>query len=141
VQNAYLGDDRIVHELIRARQRGVDVRVIVPERPDSALMNASNAVTLNALNDAGVRVYLYPGMSHVKAAIYDGWVCLGTANFDRLSLRVNKEVNVASSDPALVEAVRARVFEQDFAVSDELLGRRDVGAMEHVYERVVDLLL
>ena len=28
-------------------------------------------------------------MSHVKAAVYDGWACQGPANFDRLSLRLN----------------------------------------------------
>jgi len=30
-------------------------------------------------------VWLYPGMSHVKAAVFDGWACLGSANWDKLS--------------------------------------------------------
>ena len=37
----------------------------------------------------GVRVYAYPGMTHVKAAIYDGWACVGSANFDKMSLRMS----------------------------------------------------
>ena len=38
----------------------------------------------------GIRVYHYPRISHIKAAIYDGWACLGSANFDALSLRIKK---------------------------------------------------
>ena len=36
----------------------------------------------------GIRVYIYPGMSHLKAAVYDGWACLGSANLDQLDLRI-----------------------------------------------------
>jgi len=59
-------------------------------------------------------------MSHVKAAVYDGWACLGSANFDKLSLRVNKELNLGISDPGFVEALRRDVFEADMAASAEL---------------------
>lgn len=141
LQNAYLGDDLIIYELAKARQRGVDVRVILPARPDSELVRRSNALAINTLRRFGVRVYLYPGMSHVKAAIYDGWACFGTANFDRLSLRINKEVNVATSDPELVSSLRARVFDVDFARSREVLDDEPTAAPDHVYERIVDILL
>ncbi len=46
----------------------------------------------------GAKVYAYPGMSHVKAAIYDVWACLGSANFDKFSLRVNLGMNLATSE-------------------------------------------
>ncbi len=141
VQNAYLGDDTVIYELAKARRRGVDVRVILPARPDSELVRRSNALAINTLRRFGVRVYLYPGMSHVKAAIYDGWACFGTANFDRLSLRINKEVNVATSDPGIVESLRAKVFEVDFARSREVVDDEPTAASDHVYERIVDILL
>ncbi len=48
-------------------------------------------VTANALLASGVRVFIYPGMTHVKAMIVDGWACLGSANFNKLSLRSNLE--------------------------------------------------
>jgi phosphatidylserine/phosphatidylglycerophosphate/cardiolipin synthase-like enzyme len=68
----------------------------------------------------GIRVYIYPGMSHVKAAVFDGWACLGSANWDRLSFRINKEINIATSDPAAVEELNERLFERDFAQSVEM---------------------
>ena len=55
---------------------------------DSPVYDHSNRVTANRLLKAGVRVYLYPGMTHVKALAVDGvWAYTGTGNFDTLSLR------------------------------------------------------
>ena len=59
-------------------------------------------------------------MTHVKAAIYDGWACLGSANFDKMSLRVGQELDVAFSDPATVERLKKELFETDFERSREL---------------------
>lgn len=120
IQNAYFTSDAILYELAAARRRGVDVRVIIPYRNDSGLIRRSNAVAANVMLAHGIRVYIYPGMSHVKGAIYDGWACLGSANFDTLSLAVNRELNVATSHPPAVEAFVQRVFEPDFARSVEL---------------------
>lgn len=120
VQNAYLANNRIVFELAKARLRGVDVRVIIPLDGNHGIMNASNVVSVNHLLRAGVRVFAYPGMSHVKAAIFDDWVCMGSANFDKLSLRVNKEMNIAGSHPDLVKEVLEDVFKRDFKVSTEI---------------------
>lgn len=120
VQNAYLTDDSFLLELVRARRRGVDVRVVVPLESDRGQLTRDNILAANELFRHGVGVYIYPGMSHIKAAIIDGWACLGSANLDQLSLRVNLETNVATSDPAAVEALRTRLFEQDFKVSPRM---------------------
>lgn len=121
IENAYFSDNALLYALIAARQRGVDVRVILPVSGNHAIMNASNVVTANLMLRHGVRVFLYPGMSHVKAAVYDGWLCLGSANFDKLSLRVNKELNLATSHPQAVARFQRLVFDKDFALSKELL--------------------
>ena len=55
-------------------------------------------IAMNRMLENGIRVYRFPGMSHVKAAVIDGWASVGTANYDKLSLQVNKEVNLATSD-------------------------------------------
>jgi tripartite-type tricarboxylate transporter receptor subunit TctC len=78
-------------------------------------MNSANLVAARAFLNNGIRVYAYPGMSHVKAALYDGWAIVGSANFDKLSLRVNGETCVATSDPGFVGALRRDLFERDFA--------------------------
>ncbi|MCH8250208.1 MAG: phosphatidylserine/phosphatidylglycerophosphate/cardiolipin synthase family protein [Proteobacteria bacterium] len=120
VQNAYLSDAVIIHELVKARLRGVDVRVIIPMEGNHGVMNANNVVAANTLMKYGVRVFAYPGMSHIKAAIYDGWACAGSANFDKLSFQVNKEMNLGSSDPAFVRDLIDKVFDPDFATAAEL---------------------
>ena len=141
IQNAYLADDLVLYELAKARHRGVDVRVIVPTRPDSGLMDRSNVLAINLLQRHGVRVYLYPGMSHIKAAIYDGWACFGTANFDKLSFKINKEVNIGTSDPRIVAELKRDIFEVDFAVSQEVFSSRPVYMADHIYEKIVDVIL
>jgi cardiolipin synthase len=141
IQNAYFSDDAILHALIQARRRGVDVRIILPSRNDSRPMDRSNAVAMNTLLRHGVRIYMYPGMSHIKAAIYDGWACFGSANFDKLSLRVNKEINIGTSSPQIVSALQERVFMKDFSVSREINEPLPTRFRDHVYEQVADLLL
>lgn len=76
---------------------------------------------------SGVHVRVYPGLTHVKAALYDGWVCLGSANFDNLSLRIKPETNVATSDAWLAERLRRELLEADLAESKELLEPRFAG--------------
>jgi cardiolipin synthase len=120
IENPYFDDDSSLRALIRARQRGVDVRVIFPAQNDSGVMQINNALVAGDLLRNGIRVYAYPGMTHVKAAIYDGWACLGSANFDKMSLRVGQELDVGFSDPATTERLKQELFEKDFAHSHEI---------------------
>ena len=120
VENAYFTDDALLYELVIARRRGVDVRVIMPLVTDRGPITRNNALAANVMLEHGIRVFIYPGMSHVKAAVFDGWVCLGSANWDKWSLAINKELNLASSHPDAVNGLVKRVFEADFTKSPEL---------------------
>ncbi len=141
IENAYFSDDRTIYELAKARRRGVDVRVIIPSKGNHGPLNASNRVTINTLLRHGIRVYEYPGMSHIKAAIYDGWACVGSANFDKLSLKVNKELNLATSHPDTVNALLEQVFMPDLAASREITSPVSVRLPDRLYEIAVDELL
>jgi cardiolipin synthase len=141
IENPYLSDDRTVYELARARRRGVDVRVIVPLRGNHGPLNASNKITINKLLEHGVRVYQYPGMTHIKAAVYDGWISVGSANFDKLSLEINKELNLATSDPETVEALLDRLFIPDLLTSREITEPLDTSTSTRIAEIIVDELL
>ena len=120
VENPYLFDKRIVAGLVRARQRGVDVRVILPRVNDLASGARGNLVLANYLLEQGVRVFFYPGMTHVKALLVDGWACLGSGNLNHLSLRLNQEQNIATSDPGFAACLKHDLFNEDFARSYEL---------------------
>lgn len=120
VENAYFTDDAMLYELVKARRRGVDVRVIMPLVTDRGPITRNNALAANVMLEHGIRVYVFPGMSHVKAAVFDGWACLGSANWDKWSLAINKELNLATSNPEAVNGLIERIFKTDFAQSPEL---------------------
>jgi cardiolipin synthase len=141
IENAYFSDDQIMYELARARRRGVDVRVIMPTSGNHGPVHASNQVAINQMIEHGIRVYLYPGMSHIKAAIFDGWACVGSANFDKLSLQINKELNLATSDPNTVKTLIDRVFLPDMMISVEIDKPVETTMTAKLAEVVVDEFL
>ena len=141
IENAYFSDDVIMYELARARRRGVDVRVIIPAVGNHPMMNLSNSVAVNTMLEHGIRVYLYPGMSHVKAAVFDGWACVGSANFDTMSLRINREMNLATADPKTVDDLIERLFLVDFQVSAEITEPAAVALRHNFAEFIADIVL
>ncbi|HSG63714.1 MAG TPA: phosphatidylserine/phosphatidylglycerophosphate/cardiolipin synthase family protein [Gammaproteobacteria bacterium] len=141
IENSYFSDDATLYELAKARRRGVDVRVILPDDGNHAPLNYSNEVAINVMLRNGIRVFLFPGMSHVKAAIIDGWACVGSANFDKLSLQINEELNIATSSPPVVDDLMQRVFVRDFERSEELTEERPLRWTHHLAEFVSDEIL
>jgi cardiolipin synthase len=117
VQTPYLADDDAVDRLAAAARRGVDVRVILPEVNDSALMAESNRASARNLLDAGVRVYIYPGFTHAKAMLADDWAIFGSSNMDWL---MNYEMDVATSDPDITGRLKRDLFMVDFRRAREL---------------------
>ncbi|MDX1431520.1 MAG: phosphatidylserine/phosphatidylglycerophosphate/cardiolipin synthase family protein [Gammaproteobacteria bacterium] len=141
IENPYFSDDAVLFELIAARRRGVDVRFVIAQRSDAKLMDMSNVDAINTMLANGIRVYLYPGMTHAKATIVDGWLMVGSANLDKLSMRVNREINVAASHPAAVRALEERLFEADFAAATELSEPLPAGLYHQLAEMIADVLL
>ncbi len=137
-ENPYLYSNEFLNALVRARRRGVDVRVILPDENDLAAGHRSNLVTANYLREQGVRVFLYPGMTHVKALLVDGWSCFGSANFDALSLRLNREDDMATSDPSFAARFRHDLFDVDFAKSRELQEKLPVGWEDHLADALLN---
>jgi cardiolipin synthase len=119
-ENPYLFDKEVMSDLVRARQRGVDVRVIFPHVNDSRTGARAELVTANYLVQQGVRVFFYPGMTHVKALLVDDWACVGSGNLNQFSLRLCQEHNVATSDPAFAARLKHDLFEEDFSHCYEL---------------------
>src|SRR5207253_4588840 len=121
VENPYFSDPRLLAHLADARQCGADVRVVMTIRSGCEAVDRSNRVTANRLLRAGIRVYLYPGLTHVKATSVDGcWAYLGTGNFDFLSLRHNRELGVAVGAGPMITALEEALFLPDFRPEWEL---------------------
>jgi cardiolipin synthase len=100
--NPYFVPDRgFSLELERAAERGIDVRVLVPARSDSNILDAAAHATFPRLLGAGVRIWRSPAVIHTKAiAVDDVFVSLGSYNLDHRSLAYNLEivVNVIEED-------------------------------------------
>ncbi len=120
VENPYLFDKGVIADLADARARGVDVRVVLPRVNDFKAGARGNLVTANYLRQRGVRVYFYPGMTHVKALLADDWACLGSGNLNHLSLHLCQEQNIATSDSAFAARLKDDLFKEDFDRSYEL---------------------
>lgn len=121
LENCYFDAPILVKKLVAARARGVDVRAILTMRGDVRTMNKYAAMTANALLKGGVRVYLYPAMTHVKAmAVDSAMVYMGTGNFDDLSLRNNRELALTVRGPQIVPQIEEGLFLHDMTVSEEL---------------------
>ena len=140
----FLPDKALRRALIRAAQRGVRVRVIVPGTcTDQHLVRLASRRMYRELLTGGVRLYEYrPAMTHVKALMVDEtWAVIGTTNVDNRSFEHNDEVNVAFREAAVSSRLR-RDFEADLAACDEITleewGRRP--ALEKLVEPVCWIL-
>jgi cardiolipin synthase len=116
IANSYfVPDDRTLRALLRARQRGVRVEIIVPGRHiDTQTTRHASRALWGDLLEAGVAIYEYqPTMYHCKVMVVDDcWVSVGSANFDNRSFRLNDEANLNALDRTLAEE-QTRVFEAD----------------------------
>ncbi len=104
--------------LMQAALRGVEVRILLPERPDHLLAWLSSFSYYPSLRDAGVRVYRYrPGFMHQKVLLVDDdFAMVGSVNADYRSFLLNFELSAAVNDPAFAAEVAA-MLERDFANS------------------------
>jgi cardiolipin synthase len=140
IENPYIANDDVVEELEEAARRGVDVRVVIPSKNDSTIMDVGNKAFANKLLKAGGKAYEYPGMTHMKVMICDGWACVGSANLDTLSLRINRELNLTFNDPAEVNRLIQQVFTPDFRVAKRRTLKDDVSPTAPLAEAVADQL-
>ena len=116
IANSYfVPDDQSVDALVAAKQRGVQIEIIVPgPKIDTAITRRASRSRWGRLLQAGVEIYEYqPTMYHCKVMVVDDcWVSVGSTNFDNRSFRLNDEANLNAMSPELATE-QARVFEDD----------------------------
>jgi cardiolipin synthase len=90
----FIPDEMLIRALNLAARRGVDVRLILPERSNHVSADLARASYLHELHEAGGQVLLYQqGMLHAKAVVFDeNLAVIGSANMDNRSLFLNYEV-------------------------------------------------
>ncbi len=117
----FVPDDAVQDALILAVLRGVDVRVLIPDRPDHILVYLSAFAFLGRMIDSGVRVFRYkPAFLHEKVFLVDEQVAgVGTVNLDNRSFRLNFEITAIVLGISFAHDVH-EMFMQDFAKSHEI---------------------
>ncbi len=116
---------RLARVIRLAAHRGVDVRIIIPERTDLYPALDLGARSFFAmLLESGVRIFLYQNKDgevlHGKTAVVDGtWATVGSLNLDHVSLLYNYEANIISTNSRFAEELSAH-FVHDLSSCKEV---------------------
>ncbi len=103
----FVPDVQIVNALQLAALRGVDVRILIPEKSDNLFIRLATYSYLVQACRAGIGVYQYkPGFMHQKVMLVDErYAAVGTANLDNRSMRLNFEITALSTGADFVRDV------------------------------------
>ena len=115
-------NESILNALKTLALSGKDVRLIMPEKPDSIIANWNSRSYVSELLYAGVRVYLYvSGFNHSKYIVVDGvFSSVGSVNVDMRSFDLNFEVTALIYDEEFAAKLE-NLFMNDLLDSKELL--------------------
>jgi cardiolipin synthase len=111
----FVPEPQIISSLHLAAIRGVDVRIMLPEKPDHILVYLSSFAFLDDLTKSGVKFYRYKkGFLHQKVMLIDDDVStVGTVNFDNRSFHINFEITLLTVDKKFTKEVE-KMLENDF---------------------------
>lgn len=117
----FVPDESMLTALKMAAMSGVDVRVMVPGRPDHLLVFWATHSYLGDLLKSGVRCFLYEkGFMHAKAIVVDTQPSsVGTANVDIRSFKLNFETNAFMYDSQMAKELE-ELFVSDLADCREM---------------------
>ena len=91
----FLPSEPLLKALQSAALSGVDVRLMIPMRPDSLMLRLATGSYIKECLLAGMKIYFYePTVMHAKVVIVDDeFVTTGSTNFDSRSFEHNFEFN------------------------------------------------
>ena len=91
----FLPTESLLKALQTAALSKVDVRIIIPRKPDSVMLRLASGSYIGHCIKSGIKIYFYePGMLHAKTIIIDDEITTtGSTNFDFRSMEYNFECN------------------------------------------------
>lgn len=122
IQTPYFIPDASFYDAIRiAALSGIDVRIMIPNKPDHPFVYWATYSYIGQMLRAGARVFIYDnGFLHTKMIVIDNKAStVGTANIDVRSFKLNFEVNAFIYDEK-VSTDLAELFHRDMKLSTEL---------------------
>ena len=130
IQSPYfIPGDSIKNALKNAALSGVDVSIMIPNRPDHIFVYWVTYSNVGDLLSSGVKVYVYDkGFLHSKMMSVDGEVSsVGSANFDIRSFKLNFESSAiiyGSSAARELERAFERDIEDSFRLTERIYRNR-----------------
>ncbi len=117
----FIPDESFFEALHIAIRSGVDVKIIIPDRPDHPFVFWANRSYLDLMLQEGARGYIYKkGFLHSKVVIVDDKIAsVGTANIDVRSFKLNFEINAFIYDRHIAYKL-TRDFYNDLMDSQEI---------------------
>lgn len=108
----FLPTDALQHALEAAALSKIDVRIMIPGKSDSLMLQYAGYSYVAQCLRAGIKVYLYnPGMLHAKGIIIDeSLVIAGSTNFDYRSFENNFECSLIIYDREVNSRMRDIFF-------------------------------
>ena len=90
----FIPDSPIVQSIILAKMRGVDVRILIPSKPDKQIVHFASLSYIDQCVKIGIKIFRYQkGFMHQKVLVVDNeFASVGTANLDNRSFRLNFEI-------------------------------------------------
>ncbi|BCX46479.1 cardiolipin synthase [Haloferula helveola] len=127
----FVPDAGVLTALQTAALRGVDVRILLPEKADHLMVWLAAFTFYEEALPYGIRLFRYTaGFLHQKVMLVDDrYGFVGTGNLDNRSFRLNFEITAVTTDRAFISDLR-EMLEHDFERSREV-------AMEDFTERNV----
>ena len=109
----FLPTDSLQRALVGAALSNVDVRIMLPIKSDSKMLQYASFSYITQCLKAGIKVYLYnPGMLHSKMMIVDdSFVTTGSVNFDFRSFENNFESTLLIYDKEINREMKDIFFE------------------------------
>lgn len=117
----FVPPEPLLNAIKSAGLRGVDIRLMVPEKADNFFMGPANSSYYQECLDAGVRIFLRKGQFiHSKTFVSDDYISsIGTANIDFRSFDINYEVNTYIYDTETA-ALNKAIFMKDLEMCEEI---------------------
>lgn len=110
----FIPDEALLTALKLASLSGLDVRIMIPNKPDHMFVYWATYSYIGELISCGAKAYTYEkGFLHSKTIVIDQTLsCVGTANFDMRSLKLNFEMNAFIYDKSSAIQL-SEAFEKD----------------------------
>jgi cardiolipin synthase len=117
----FIPSNSIMDAILISAKSGVNVKLIVPKKSDSKLVNAAASSYYTTLLKSGVEIYRYhKGFVHAKTMVIDNEIAIvGTANMDVRSFDLNFEVNAIVYDEETTVELR-KAFYNDILDSTKI---------------------